>query len=52
MDERQNLKNITERLLAFLEASPTSFHAVANMADRLKAAGFTEPVSYTHLSRP
>lgn len=42
MDERQNLKNITERLLAFLEASPTSFHAVANMADRLKAAGFTE----------
>lgn len=42
MDERQNLREITERLLAFLEASPTSFHAVANMADRLKAAGFTE----------
>ena len=32
----------TEDLLAFLDASPTCFHAVRNMADRLTEAGFTE----------
>lgn len=42
MDERQNLKNITKRLLTFLENSPTSFHAVENMAARLRGEGFEE----------
>ncbi|WP_302325776.1 M18 family aminopeptidase [Enterocloster lavalensis] len=42
MDERQNLKNITKRLLTFLENSPTSFHAVENMATRLRGEGFEE----------
>lgn len=32
---------ITEKLAAFLDASPTCFHAVSNMADTLTAAGFT-----------
>ena len=42
MDERQNLKNITKRLLTFLENSPTSYHAVENMAARLRGEGFEE----------
>ena len=42
MDERQNLKNNTKRLLTFLENSPTSFHAVENMAARLRGEGFEE----------
>ena len=42
LDERQNLKNITKRLLTFLENSPTSFHAVENMAARLRGEGFEE----------
>ena len=42
MDERQTTRKITEKLLRFLEDSPTSFHAVANMAARLREAGFEE----------
>ncbi len=41
MDERQNLKDTTRQLMAFLENSPTSFHAVENMANRLENEGFT-----------
>lgn len=33
-------KKISEELLAFLNASPTCFHAVKNMQDRLLAEGF------------
>ena len=36
MDERVNTRDITEKLLTFLENSPTSFHAVENMAARLR----------------
>jgi len=42
MDERVNTRDITEKLLTFLENSPTSFHAVENMAARLRGEGFEE----------
>ena len=42
MDERVNTRDITEKLLTFLENSPTSFHAVENMAVRLRGEGFEE----------
>ena len=32
---------LSQELLAFLDASPTCFHAVKNLADRLDEAGFT-----------
>ena len=32
---------VNRELLAFLDASPTSFHAVASMGDMLEAAGCT-----------
>ncbi len=31
---------ISKELMAFLDASPTSFHAVKNMKDMLLAEGF------------
>ncbi len=34
-------ENFTERLVAFLSGSPTGFHAVENVAERLKTAGFS-----------
>ena len=37
MDQHQ----FNQALLAFLAASPTAFHAVAQMARRLTDAGFT-----------
>ena len=42
MDERVNTRDITDKLLTFLENSPTSFHAVENMAARLRGEGFEE----------
>ena len=33
---------MTKKLIRFLEESPTAFHAVVNMANRLKEAGFEE----------
>lgn len=42
MDDQKKMRELTERLIRFLEKSPTCFHAVANMAERLKAEGFTE----------
>jgi len=37
-----NQTSFNENLLAFLQASPTPFHAVANMAAALAKAGFTQ----------
>ena len=42
MEERVNTRDITDKLLTFLENSPTSFHAVENMAARLRGEGFEE----------
>ena len=42
MDERVNTRDITDKLLTFLENSPTSFHAVEHMAARLRGEGFEE----------
>jgi len=39
MAEQKDIQ-ISRELLAFLDSSPTSFHAVANMAGELSAAGF------------
>lgn len=36
-----DLDNFNQDLLAFLASSPTPFHAVQSMVDRLQAAGFT-----------
>lgn len=41
MDEKWNLKDTAKQLMTFLETSPTSFHAVENMAKRLEGQGFT-----------
>lgn len=41
MDEKWNLKDTAKQLMTFLETSPTSFHAVENMAKRLEGLGFT-----------
>lgn len=38
---KDKCRKTAEELIAFLEASPTSFHAVANMARELEEAGFT-----------
>ena len=35
-----NFKNLTEEMLAFIEESPTAFHAAAEAAKRLEAAGY------------
>ena len=35
-------RKISEELLAFLNASPSCFHAVKNMADTLESKGFTK----------
>lgn len=34
-------KEVSEKLLSFLQASPTAFHAVENMRERLTKEGFT-----------
>ena len=39
--EHLEFDQVNRELLAFLDASPTSFHAVANMGDMLEAAGCT-----------
>ena len=39
---------LSQELLAFLDASPTCFHAVKNLADRLDEAGFT-PLTETEV---
>ena len=39
---------LSKELLAFLNASPTCFHAVKNFADRLDEAGFT-PLAETEI---
>ncbi len=39
---------LSQELLAFLDASPTCFHAVKNFADRLDEAGFT-PLAETEI---
>lgn len=36
------MKEVTERLMGFLEKSPSAFHAVNNMKDRFLAEGFVE----------
>lgn len=43
-DTQSARQNFNRRLLDFLGASPTPFHAVANMASRLQEAGFTRLV--------
>lgn len=40
--DKEECRKTTEQLIRFLEDSPTSFHAVANIAGILKGAGFTE----------
>ena len=35
-------QNVNEKLLAFLAASPTAFHACRNLAARLEGEGYTE----------
>lgn len=40
--EREYCRTMAEELIRFLEDSPTSFHAVANIAEMLEHAGFTE----------
>ncbi|MCD8121161.1 MAG: M18 family aminopeptidase [Clostridiales bacterium] len=37
-----NFDEINRELLSFLDASPTAFHASANMQDRLERAGYTK----------
>lgn len=39
---KMNQKNFLKSLLDFLSKSPSPFHAVANMAEHLKAAGFEQ----------
>lgn len=41
MEEKTDFLNLNQELLAFLDSSPTSFHAAANMAAMLDAAGYT-----------
>lgn len=36
-----NFDKMNEELLAFLDHSPSAFHATANMCELLKAAGYT-----------
>ena len=38
--EKRNMESINQKLLDFLEKSPSAYHAVANMAGMLDAAGF------------
>lgn len=38
--EKMNMESINQKLLDFLEKSPSAYHAVANMAGMLDAAGF------------
>ncbi len=38
--------NYTEKLLGFIEKSPSCFHAVANIASELRDAGYTELFEY------
>lgn len=40
--DREECRKTAKELIEFLENSPTGFHAVANVADILKKAGFTE----------
>ena len=40
MDERVNTRDITEKLLTFLENSPPTYHAGDIMPARLRAEGF------------
>ena len=39
---KEYCRQTAEELIAFLEKSPTAFHAVENMAEILKEQGFTE----------
>ena len=39
---RENYNETAKELLAFLQNSPSCFHAVKNITDMLTAAGFTE----------
>ena len=39
--EELNLDKRVEKLMAFLDASPSVYHAAANLADELKSAGYT-----------
>mgnify|MGYP000105018976 FL=1 len=39
---RENYNETAKELLAFLQNSPSCFHAVKNVTDMLTAAGFTE----------
>ncbi len=41
---KDKCRKTAEELLSFLESSPTSFHAVANIAGELEDAGFRGPV--------
>lgn len=40
-EKETDLDRLNQELLAFIDASPTSFHAAANMAAMLDAAGYT-----------
>ena len=42
MGKKMSAEQFNLGLAEFLDASPTPFHAVASMVDRLKAAGFSE----------
>jgi aspartyl aminopeptidase len=42
MSKEMSAEQFNRGLAVFLDASPTPFHAVASMVDRLKSAGFSE----------